>query len=431
MPSTEHMIKAFIEQHPDDAVRALETFDKPSAVKLLTRLPKKALHSVFERAKPENSAQWLVDLPMDMQRELLMSIHMTQAGILLKHLEESHRAEILSGVSEQVAHRILEMSRYDPDMAGGIVDARVTTLPDDLTVQQAIARVRRAERQTLYYLYVTNRDGQLVGVLNMRDLLLSGAKESIRSILSPNVLSISATMPREEAIQLMCDRGLIAAPVVDDQHHLIGVIKHAQAMQASQEAPFVDMQRMVGAGGDEKAMSPATTVVARRLPWLCINLLTAFVAAGVVGMFEDTIARFTALAVLLPVVAGQGGNSGAQSLAVVMRGLALKEIKPGMRWRVLLKEALGGLINGLAIGVITAAAVWFWQPNVGLALVIGLAMPITMLAAALAGTAIPMALQAMGRDPAQSATIFLTTVTDVIGFLSFLGLAALLAHMLA
>jgi magnesium transporter len=186
----------------------------------------------------------------------------------------------------------------------------------------------------------------------------------------------------------------------------------------------------VGASKDERAMSKVSFAVSKRLPWLEINLLTAFLAASVVGLFESTIAKYTALAVLLPVVAGQSGNAGAQALAVTMRGLALREI--GIRhWlRVTSKEVRTGFLNGVAIALTTSAGVYVWSGSAGLSLIIGLSMVIAMVAAGLAGATIPILLTRLGHDPAQSSSILLTTVTDVVGFFSFLGIATLLSSLL-
>jgi magnesium transporter len=197
-----------------------------------------------------------------------------------------------------------------------------------------------------------------------------------------------------------------------------------------QEETSLDIQTMFGASRDERALSPVTFAVRKRLPWLEINLLTAFLAASVVGLFESTIAQFTALAVLLPVVAGQSGNSGAQALAVTMRGLALREIGERHMFRVITKEIGTGLVNGVVIALTTALGVLVWSGSPGLALVIAVAMVISMAAAGFAGAGIPILLTAAGQDPAQSSSIILTTITDVVGFFSFLGIATLLAGML-
>jgi magnesium transporter len=187
---------------------------------------------------------------------------------------------------------------------------------------------------------------------------------------------------------------------------------------------------MVGASREERALSSPLFAVRKRLPWLQINLLTAFLAAAVVGIFEDTIAKVTALAVLLPVVAGQSGNAGAQALAVTMRGLVLREISARHWPRVLAKEAATGTLNGLAVAVTTAAGVWIWSRSTGLVAVIAAAMVISMIAAGVAGALVPVILHRLGQDPATASSIILTTVTDVVGFLSFLGIATLLAPMI-
>jgi magnesium transporter len=187
---------------------------------------------------------------------------------------------------------------------------------------------------------------------------------------------------------------------------------------------------MVGVSKDERALSKVSFAVRKRLPWLQINLLTAFLAASVVGLFEDTIARVTALAVLLPVVAGQSGNTGAQALAVTLRGLALREVTERHWPKLVVKEFFAGLLNGLAVAAVTMLSVFAWSGSFGLCIVIGLAMVMAMSIAGVAGAAVPVVLSALGQDPAQSSSIVLTTVTDVFGFFSFLGLATLFSRML-
>jgi magnesium transporter len=353
-----------------------------------------------------------------------------QASYVLQHLEKGKQEAALAALPESKARQLRELMLYSAESAGGMMEPRVASIPSDINVQAAIAILRRAPRQTLYYLYVTDRDGRLAGVLNMRNLLLASPKDSIASLMFHEILSVPATMDREDVLNLIRRHRFLALPVVDDEGRLLGVIKHDEALRAGQLEAFEDIQKMVGAGGDERALSPVSTVVKRRLPWLYVNLITAFVAAAVVGIFEGTIQKVTALAILLPIVSGQGGNTGAQALAVVMRGLALREILSGTAKRVIIKEVVAGLLNGFAIAVVTAFAVWVWSQSMGLSLVIGLAMIVNMVAAGLSGAAIPIILRALKRDPAQSSSIFLTTVTDVVGFASFLGFAAIFMPLL-
>lgn len=319
------------------------------------------------------------------------------------------------------------------------MEPRVPTLSLHLTANQAIAAVRKAARKVLHYIYVADSDGKLVGVVNMRDLLLADENSSIDDIVHRDVVSVTDTMDRTEAINLLTERRLLALPVIDYEGRMLGVVKHDAAMKSSQLVGFQDLQKIAGAAADERALSSVSTVVRSRLPWLTINLVTAFMAAAVVGMFEGIIAQVAALAVLMPVVAGQGGNTGAQSLAIVIRGIAIREIIHGAEMKVIKKELYASIINGIAIAILTAVAVFAWQylmdgsgmtKAIGLSAVIFLSMIINMVAAAFAGTVIPLVLKSLGRDPAQSSSIFLTTVTDIVGFSSFLGFAVLFLPML-
>ncbi|HEY4731949.1 MAG TPA: magnesium transporter, partial [Gammaproteobacteria bacterium] len=238
------------------------------------------------------------------------------------------------------------------------------------------------------------------------------------------------TANREEVVAQFDSHKITDLPVVDVSGMLVGIIHHDAIVSAVKAESSADILTMVGANKDERAFSSPMFVVRKRLPWLQINLLTAFLAASVVGLFESTIAQFTALAVLLPVVAGQSGNTGAQALAVTMRGLALHEISTSHWRRVAMKEIGAGLVNGLAIALVTASGVLLWSSSFGLALVIGIAMVISMVAAGLSGVIIPIVLSSLGQDPAQSSSIILTTVTDITGFFTFLGIATLMTGML-
>ena len=242
--------------------------------------------------------------------------------------------------------------------------------------------------------------------------------------------AIAEVVSHEEVVEAIDTHGLSELAVVDLDGRLIGVIRQDRVVSAKKEQASVGMQTMVGVSKEERALSSPAFAVRKRLPWLQINLLTAFLAATVVGFFESTIAQFTALAVLLPVVAGQSGNTGAQALAVVMRGLALREVRVSQWRRVIGKECAAGLLNGLAVAATTAAGVALWSGSLGLVLVIAISMVLSMVIAGMAGAAIPMLLTMLDQDPAQSSSILLTTITDVAGFFSFLGIATLMVGML-
>lgn len=425
MKALEALVKAFAESHPESAARALERLEAAEAARTLGNLPAGVAGSVIERLAPHAAGAILSQFTPEQTRALLEAMPPKQASAVLQHIEETKRGAALAGMPEQAAKRLQELLKYAPETAGGMMEPQVVSIPIDVTVQEAITLLRKAPRQSLHYLYVTDRDGKLVGVLGMRDLLLAGSRDKVEPLVRREIKSVRAAMDREEVAALMRELRYMALPVVDEENRLLGVVKHDQVLSAVQEEAFEDLQKLVGAGGDERALAPVGLAVRKRLPWLMVNLATAFLAAGVVGLFEHAIAKVTALAVLLPIVAGQGGNTGSQALAVIIRGLAVKEVVPGAVWKILFKEFAAGFLNGLAVAAVTSLAVWAWYASPALALVIGLAMVVNMVAAALSGAAIPLVLHALGRDPAQSSSIFMTTVTDVVGFAAFLGFALL------
>ncbi|HXV84374.1 MAG TPA: magnesium transporter, partial [Candidatus Binatia bacterium] len=319
---------------------------------------------------------------------------------------------------------------YPPDSAGHMMDPRATTFRPDATAREALGRIRARRQRRIYDIYLVDGEGRLVGAVALQELALAAPSQRLEELVRGTPASVHAMAGREEVVDLLTRLKLPSLPVVDVEGRLIGVIRHEALITAAEEEASADIQTMVGVSKEERALSNVSFAVRKRLPWLQINLVTAFLAAAVVGLFEGIIARFTALAVLLPVVAGQSGNTGAQALAVTMRGLALREIRPRHWLRISVKEANVALLNGLAVALTTSLGVYVWSRSVGLALVIGLSMVISMVAAGLSGAAVPMILIALGQDPAQSSSIILTTVTDVVGFFSFLGIATLLAGML-
>ncbi len=420
------MLRAYASEHPQDAARVLEALPASSAASVVKTLSPKIAGTVLGCLRPDAAASLLAIVGSDLTQRLIASLESRQAAAILHNLEDAAREATLAGVDPERARNIRLLLQYPEDTAGGMMKTRFTSLPIDLTVGQAITQLRRAPRTTLFYLYVTDRDGRLVGVLTMRELLLAAPKDPIEPMVRREVTSVPATLSRSELADLVREKHFVALPVVDSEGLLLGVVKADEILDAIEQEAFGDLQKMVGAGEDERALSPVSLAIQKRLPWLYVNLGTAFLAAAVVGLFEETIQAVTALAVLLPVVAGQGGNTGAQSLAVVMRGMALRELLPGTTRRLLWKEGLAGVLNGAAVAIGTGLAVVLWDGRWALGAVIGLAMIVNMTAAGLAGAIIPLVLRSLGRDPAQSSSIFLTTVTDIVGFASFLGLAALL-----
>jgi len=423
MQPLEAVLRDLVALHPEDAARAVEQIEVAEAAKLLERLPVGAVNPVFERLSPSFAGEILNQLGARRTTALLSRMAPQHVAALLRQLPQEKQQGVVESLDESSSAQLRELLSYDPESAGGIMSTEVAAVPEDLTVKQAVQSFRKARRSSVHYLYVTDRARKLVGLLSLRDLLLAMPNDLVSPIIKRDFVSVPADMDREDVARLIQEKKLLAVPVLSEDGELLGVVRQEQVARVLQAEAFEDLQRMVGSGGEERALAPVFSVVKKRLPWLCVNLGTAFLASAVVGLYSDILAKVTMLAVLLPVVAGQGGNAGAQSLAIVIRGLAVGELVANTAWRVLRKEFLAGLINGLATALVTALAVYVWQRSPALSLVIGLAMVVNMAAAAVSGASIPLILNALGKDPAQSSSIFMTTVTDVVGFASFLGFA--------
>jgi magnesium transporter len=422
---------AFIDKFPQEATEVLESAPADEIVQLLQRQSAERGAQILGRISTALATAVLQQLKPDLARRTLAAMDPVGAALLLGSLDQESRNIQLEKLDAGLARELLDLMSYPQASAGRLMQPRPPSIPARLTVKQAFNRLRKFPPRDTAVLVVTDDSGKLLGLLDLADIVHAspGARlETLVQITTP--ICVNALTPREEIIDLFTRYRLRLLPVVDFDNRLLGVIRQSTVIKAAQEEAASDLQAMVGVSRDERALSSPLFAMRKRLPWLNINLLTAFLAASVVGIFENTIAQFTALAVLLPVVAGQSGNTGAQSLAVIMRGLALREIRIRHWQRVLLKEVLAGLLNGCAIALVTGLGVLLWSQSPGLSAVIGTAMVISMVLAGLSGAAIPLLLTRLGQDPAQSASIILTTVTDVVGFFSFLGLASLFSGLL-
>lgn len=430
--STEQMFMAstYVRQFPAEAAEQLESVAVKEVVAFVRRLNLESIIELLTRLSLSLGARCIVDLPVTTRLRVAEALDPGRLAALLSHLKEAERTRLLESLPTGLRNEINELMTYPEGSAGTLMEHRFVTVGPDTLASDALRRLRRAGGSRGNCILVVNAAGQLLGLITTSALVFAKSRQKVEELLGAATPSIHVLEPREEVVEMISRHHLSRLPVIDTHGCPVGIIHQEALVKAAQDEALADLQTMVGAGREERALSSPLFAVSKRLPWLNINLLTAFLAAAVVGLFENTIAQFTALAVLLPVVAGQSGNTGAQALAVVMRGLALREIRLRHAWQVMSKEGLAGAINGVAIAIVTAIGVYLWSQSGGLALVIGVAMVISMSLAGLAGAAIPLVLTRLGQDPAQSASIILTTVTDVVGFFSFLALATVLSGIL-
>ncbi len=423
------LLGEFFRSFPEKSTSCLEEFSSNDIVDSIENLPAQTVASVVNRLNTEIASQVLCLLPDQLFLRVYALLDPVRAAHLLSKSDSSRMDQKLKLLTPSEVKDIKELSVYPANSAGALMDTGVRSCRPSESVKSVITSFRKVKSSSRE-IFVTDLDGKLVGYVPLHKLFSSEDEDRIERIMHKDFPSVNALSPKEEVTDAFETFKTTVLPVTHVDGTLLGAIRYASLVKAVQNQAISVMASMGGASPSEKTLSPPLFSVGKRLPWLFINLLTAFIASAVVGFFEGTIAKVTALAVLLPVVAGQSGNTGAQAMAVAMRGLALREVRTRQWMKVLFKELRVGFINGLAIAVVTGASVYFWSESLPLGMVMTVAMVASMIIASISGAGIPMILTALGKDPAQSSSVILTTVTDVMGFLSFLGLATLFVSLL-
>lgn len=422
---------AFLLNYPREAARKFETMPAAQAAPLLCNQPTYVLLPVWSNLSPGVADNLLLHLPDETVARLLTALAAGQCASLLSRFDKHKQEQFLELLDIGVANELRELLEYPQDTAGALMETDIVAVNANISVAEALIQLKTQNTKDMRYLFLLNDDLYLQGQVAIQRMALADAEQTMASLSTPLVAVVNVLDPKSEIIDQLEKHRMDLLPVIDGNEHFVGVIRGRNILSVLKEDMATDMQTMVGVSKDERALSSSWFTVKKRLPWLQINLLTAFLAAAVVGLFESTIAQYTALAILLPIAAGQSGNTGAQALAVTMRGLTLREITVRQWWRVTMKEAGAALINGVAIAITCGGGVYLWSQSTGLALIIALAMISSMFIAAVSGALVPIMLKRLGQDPALSSSIILTTVTDIAGFMSFLGIATLLSGMLA
>ena len=348
------------------------------------------------------------------------------AATILDELPEAERREVLAEMPAAERAEIEHALAYPENSAGRLMQRSLVRVPDRWTVGQVIDHCREATDlpDDVYDIFVVDGEGRLRGSVPLGRMLRTKRPVQILDIVDPDIPSVPASADQAEVAHLFRDQNLVSCPVVDERGRLEGVIMVDDVVDVIDEEAEEDLLKMGGVGSDDMYAPPIRTARLRAL-WLTVNLATAVLASLVIGQFEGAIEKIVALAVLMPIVASMGGNAGTQTVTVAVRSLATGQLTAANALRFVAKEAMVGGLNGFVFAFLMGSAVMLWYGDWRLGAVIAAAMVCNLLAAALAGTLIPLGLQKFGVDPAVSSTVFLTTVTDVIGFLAFLGLATL------
>ena len=434
MGATANLVNLLQKQHPADLAQVFSDLverDRQAAFDVLVERNTRLAMEAASELGPEAAAHLLSDRSAEDIAHLLQELESDDQAAIVDYLPDDLSSAVRDLIRKKEGDDVDSLLEYAEQTAGRIMNPNVFALSEDLTVGESIAALQSArDVEMVFYLYVMDGRRHLVGVVSLRRLLLVSPETPLKRIMTADVMSVRVETDQEEVARMVASYNLLAIPVVDEENKLVGIITVDDVIDVIKDEATEDLYRLAGVAGDERVFTPAGESLKKRLPWLVVNLATAFLAASVVKLFEGTISQVTALAVFMPIVAGMGGNAATQTLTVIVRGIALGELSWSNTKKALLKEALVGLGNGLACGTIAAFGAWALQGNPALGAVLALAMIINMFVAATAGTLIPLALRALKIDPALASSVFITTLTDVFGFLSFLGLGTIFLRYL-
>jgi magnesium transporter len=413
-------------QRPADQADLVVELTSNDQLALIAQLDPANSADVLEEMSDQDAAALAELLPLADLADILDEMEADEAADVLGDLRPERAAEALREMEEP--GEIIPLLRYADDTAGGLMTPVLVSLRRDWRAQEALEEMRRLKPEAggAYYLYVTDKEGILLGVVGLRDLVVVPPETTVEALMDPNIISVTVTDDQEFCARILSRYGFLALPVVDEIGRLVGVITADDLIEVTEVEATEDMYRMVGISGEERVLGPVRWSVARRLPWLAINMVTLFVAITVVDAFEGVIAGMVALATFLPLVSGEGGNAGSQTATVIVRGLALGEVDQRDGLRVLAKELAAAFANGAIVGIGTGLVIYIWKQEWVIAVAATLAMILNFLVAALAGVLVPLWLKALKVDPALASAAFVTAVTDTLGFLFFLGIATLL-----
>ncbi len=413
--------------HIADQADALVRISPDAQVALLDTLPPDDVGAIIEELETEQAVSVCDALEIAKLSEALDATSPDIAADVLKYVPRHVAADTLAIMNS--ARDVISLLEYADDDAGGLMTPEFIALSDAMTVGQALDFVRLwadeigPAPEYMHYLFVVDADSVLKGGMSLAQLMLAAHSQRISLLMDEDIISVGVETDQEDTARLMERYDIFNLPVVDDGGRLLGVVWLDDMIRVLDEEATEDMYRMIGVAEEEKALGPFWRSVRNRLPWLVVNLATAVLAGLVITLFQDTMGQVVALAAFLPVIAGQGGIAGTQTLTLIIRSITLGEISPANTRRLLIKELALGLVHGFALGLIVGVIAFIWKGSEFLALVVGVAMLANLVVAGISGVVVPLGFRALNIDPALSSAVAVTTFTDVIGFLVYLGLA--------
>lgn len=429
---TDSEINELIEDiHPADILDILHD-NEEELFNILNRFPEWMIADIIDEEDEEEKYEILKRFSENKQKKIIEEMSSDEITDLLGTLDIEESNNVLEKMTEEDREEVCQLLSYDPETAGGIMATEFISIRENKSIRETLKYLQKEapDAETSYYLYVVDKKDILKGVVSLRDIVCSSFDTKISEVTNTKVISVQYDMDQEAVASKFEKYGFLTIPVVDENNKMLGIVTVDDIMEILKEETTEDIHRLGGVDEEERVAGTLSESIKSRLPWLFVNLITAILAATVVGFFEGTISKVVTLATFMPIVAGMGGNAGTQSLTIVVRGIALGELTGDNAKRVFLKEVGVGLTTGIAIGTVIAALGFIWERNIIFGIVIGVAMILNMAVATMSGFVVPVILKKLKVDPALASAVFVTTVTDVLGFFFFLGLATLFIEYL-
>lgn len=426
------IIELFTGLHPADIAELIDHLEEEEKIHLFSLLDVETASEVILEISDISREQILEDISDEKLTEIVDEMASDDAADFIAELPEEQAQTVLEGIEPEEIEEVKRLLKYEEDTAGGLMQSELVAVESDALIRDALREVIRDSEETdnIYDVFVVDRERRLIGAIPLQRIITAKRSAPVTELMEADIPSVTVDVDQEQVARIFKKYDLLSLPVVDEEGRLVGRITIDDVVDVLEEESSEDIYRIVGIGEDDSSLSTPLHSVKKRLPWLYLNLLTASIAASVIAFFEDTIKMAVVIAVFMPMIAGLGGNAGGQALGLVVRGLALGELTFSNARKVLFKEILVGLINGMAVGAIVGAVGYLWKGIPMLGVVVFLAMTINILLGTFVGTLIPLTLKWLRLDPALGSNIFITGLTDTIGFLSFLGLATLFIKML-
>lgn len=419
--------------HPADVAELLDVLEEPDVKqKLFSFLPPDLASEVLSLASPLTQEALTQEMSDETLSDLVERLDSDDAADLIGSLPEEQARAVLDQVPDELSAEVEQLLRYPADTAGGIMQIEHVEVPEGARVNEAIEIIRNHidDVPDIHTVFVVDQERCLTGVLPLRKLILARPDEPVENIMDRQVIAARVDLDQEQVAQLFKKYDLVSLPVIDQSGVLLGRITIDDVVDVLEEEATEDIYKLAGLGGEEDVLDSPLRSIRRRLPWLTLNLFTTTLSATVISLFEGTIHTIAIAAAFMTMVAAQGGNAGIQTLTVIVRGLALGEVSLAHTKRVLFKELLVALGNGLALGVTAGTVAYFWKGEPLIGAVLALALVVNLIVAAFVGSMIPFTMRRFGVDPAVASNVFVTACTDICGFLSFLGILTLFLGLL-